>query len=268
MAKNHSNIMGWGMYAGDKMTYSSKAIRWGSILAVALFLGLLLTACGGGGGGGGDDSPSITIDVPTSAPTYATAWADVRLGGSISGASFVHVHNALTGSNTEGYVNYNQGLGSWFADISGLGFGDNPITVTADADGTGTNTADAYITIVRPLQPADLILNGTNQVSAVTYWTDGSSYHGSHKIALFADGTGRSTTGSTLTEDAGGVVDITWSKTSPDSIVITGCLTCSFQAISRISGSFADAAYYGQVVTTGGLGDVSLDAFILTDGTL
>lgn len=240
----------------------------GPAFAMMFVLGTMLTACGGGGSGDTAESPTISIDVPTSEPAYSTTWTGVRLGGTISGASFVHVRNALTGLTTEGYVNYNQGIGSWFADVTGLGLGDNPITVTADSDGTGTSTAAAHITITRPLQPADSIINGPDQFSADTYWTDVNSFNGSHKIALFGDGTGRSTTGSKLSEDAGAVVDITWTILAPDSIVISSCPACSFQIISRISGSFSDGSFHGEVVTTGGVGDSSLDAFVLSAGKL
>jgi hypothetical protein len=225
----------------------------------------LLGACGGGGGGGG---PAVSISVPTSDPTYSTNWSSVRLGGAISHASFVHVTNAATGTTTEGFVNYFQGQGSWFADVYGLGLGENPITVVADADGTGATTARAFITVIRPSQPADLIFNGANQSLAATFWTDGSSFGQSHKIALFEDGTGRSTTGSALSEAAGAVTDFTWTKLGPDSIQISNCPTCSFQKISRISGSLNDAVFYGQIETVGGAGELALHAFSLTAGNL
>ena len=104
--------------------------------------------------------------MPISAPNYSTTWTDVRIGGTISNASFVLVRNALTGSTTEGFVFYNQGHGTWFADIQGLALGGNMITAIADSDGTAARTASATITVIRPLQPADLIVNGTNQASA------------------------------------------------------------------------------------------------------
>jgi len=234
--------------------------------SLIVILAILLAGCGGGGGG--VQSPSISIDVPTSAPGYSTTWTSVRLGGTISHASFVHVRNSSTGFTTEGYVNYYQGYGSWFADVYGLGFGDNSITVTADADGTGARTANAHITVIRPLQPADLIINGPDQSSAPTYWTDTSSFSGSHNIAFFANGTGRSTTGSTITENAGTVVNFTWSILGPDSIIISNCLNCSFQKISQIQGSLNEELFYGQVETVGGNGNISLDSFVLTSGNL
>jgi hypothetical protein len=237
------------------------------VAGIALVGSLALAGCGGGGSGAAS-VPSIHIDVPTLAATYATTSTDVRLGGTVSGASFVHVRNALTGLTTEGYVIYSQGAGSWFADVAGLGFGDNPITVTADADGTGASTAQAHITVSRPLQPASLVTNGSSEHSSDTYWTDASSFGGAHAIALFADGTGRSTTGSTLADSAGAVANVTWSSPGADSIVIIGCPNCSFQTISRISGSFGDGTFYGQVVTTGGAGDSSLDVFVLSSGSL
>ncbi len=225
-----------------------------------LVLITLLFACGGGGD---SDSPNITISTPTTAPIYATIWTDVRLGGSISGASFVHVTNAATGFTSEGFVFYNQGIGSWFADIQGLTFGDNPITVVADEDGRGVNTASDRITVTRPTVPLELILNGTDAAGATSHWIDAHSLFESHKIALYADGTGRSTTGSLFSEDAGTAVDITWTLQGPDDILVVGCTDCSFQRISRISGSLEEELFLGQVETLGGVGEVALHAFIL-----
>lgn len=236
-------------------------------ILITLTITLILVGCGGGGGGSGS-KPSIDIQNPTDAPTYSTVWTGVRIGGTISNASFVDVRNALTGDTTVGYVFYNQGLGTWFADVGGLGFGENPITATADSDGTGSSTANAYITLIRPLQPLDEIFNGPNQFSANTHWIDAHSFNESHKIALYEDGTGRSTTGSALNEDAADITDFTWTKLSPDSVMITNCPTCSFQTISRISGSIAVDAFNGQIETVGGDGDVALHAFTLTAGNL
>jgi len=247
---------------------SNSNFYWGPMLGITLVFCFLLAACGGGGSETSNQLPSISIDVPTSEPSYYTTGSSVRLGGTISNASFVRVRNTLTGSATEGYVNYYEGNGSWFADVYGLGFGDNPITVTADKDGTGKRTATAHITIIRPLQPADLIINGTNQLSANIYWTDASSFAGSHKIAFFGDGTGRSTTGSTLLEEAGTVVNFTWTKLEPDLIIITNCSDCSFQKISRIQGSLSEDLFYGQVMTVDNNGYIALDAFVLTFGNL
>ncbi len=230
-----------------------------------LTLGLLF-ACGGGGDGSG--SPSITILQPTSEPVYATTWTDVRLGGSIAGAAFVHVTNTATGYTTEGYVFYNQGLGSWFADIPGLTFGDNPITVVADEDGRGINTARDAITVTRPQVPLNLIFNGVDSLSASSHWIDLHSLFESHKIALYEDGTGRSTTGSLFTEDAGPVVDITWSKLGPDEIVIVGCPNCSHQRLSRIAGSLEEEMFFAQVESVGGSGETALHVFVLAPARL
>lgn len=235
------------------------------VAIVTLAFVIALTGCGGGSGDSGQ-TPSINITNPTTAATYSTVWTGVRIGGTLSNASFVHVSNVLTGGTTTGYVFYNQGLGTWFADVGGLEFGDNPITVTADSDGTGTSTANAYITLIRPLQPLGEIFNAPNQFSANTYWTDAHSFNASHKIALYEDGTGRSTTGSALSEDAGGVADFTWTRLGPDSVLITNCPTCSFQMISRISGSVTVDAFNGQIETVGGVGELALHAFTLTAG--
>ena len=221
-----------------------------------IFLGLV--GCGGGGDSGAP--PTIDIRVPTSAASYATTSSSVRIGGAVTLAGSIRVRNTRTGSTTEAFVFYVQGNGSWFADVFGLAPGDNLITATAD---TGTRTATARITVTRPLQPAAEILNGPDQASANTFWSLGN-----HRIALFADGTGRSTTGSTTSQNAGAAVDMLWSQTGPESISINGCATCAFQTISRISGSVGDGQFLGQVVTVGGAGTNALDSFILTAGNL
>lgn len=241
----------------------SQTSRFGINLIV--LSSLLVIGCGGGGS---VSPPSISIQVPTEASSYATTQSSIGLGGTISNASFVHVLNSSTGFTTEGYVNYNQSYGSWFADVYGLGFGDNLITVTADADGTGARAANASITIIRPLQPAALIINGPDQSSSTTFWNCASSFNSFHKIALFGDGTGRYTTGLTNSEIAGTVVDFNWSYFSPDSIIIANCSNCSFQKISRIQGSISERYFYGQIETVGEAGDPVLDYFSLIDGNL
>ncbi len=245
-------------------------IKYMSLLSVAIVMLALICAlpgCGGGGGNAGQ-VPSIDITNPTSAPSYATVWTGEIIGGTISYAGFVNASNARTGASTIGYVFYNQGQGTWSADIRGLQPGDNMITVTADSDGTGTNTANAYINLIRPLQPINEIFNGPNRFSANTYWIDDNSYNQSHKIALFEDGTGRSTTGSALDEDSASVIDFTWTMLGPDSVLITNCLTCSFQMISRISGSITVDEFNGQIETIGGVGELALHVFTLTAGNL
>lgn len=240
-----------------------------SCISLTIILGGIATACGGGGTGGTAQEPSISIDVPTSAPTYSTTSTDARIGGSISNASFVHVRNSLTGFATEGFVFYPEpGRGSWFADLQGLQPGDNRITATADHDGSGRRTATATIVLVRPLEPLKLIFNGPDQASADSVWTDENSIEKSHKIALFSNGTGRSTTGSVLSESAGAPVTFAWSMLGPDSIQILNCPTCSFQRISRISGSRAEELFYGQIETTAGGGELALHVFTLSMGAL
>jgi hypothetical protein len=243
--------------------YSYKLLQIGQILILNT---LLLAGCFSGSDS--DSTPSISIEVPTSEPTYSTTLTGLRLGGTISGASFAHVENTVTGSSFLGYVFYNEGHGTWFADVSGLTFGENPLVVIADKDGSGTSTASAYISVVRPLVPLDLIINGSNQFSASTFWNDAHSIADSHKIAIFEDGTGKSTTGSLLSEYAGDVVDITWTMLSPDSIQIINCPTCSFQKISRISGSLDEGVFYGEIETVGGDSDFAIHAFVLNSGVL
>jgi len=236
-----------------------------SIICLIVLSSLAITGCGGGESA--VHTPTISINEPTTSSSYSTTQTSIRLGGVISIAGIVRVLNSSTGSTTDGYVIYdNQNHGSWFADVYGLGFGDNLITVTAYADG---RTTSAKITITRPLRPAELIINGPNLSSAGTHWTCASSFGGSHEISLFEDGTGRSTSGSTTSEVAGTVADFTWSySSSPDSIIITNCSNCSFQKISRIQGSLSERFFYGQIDTVGGAGNSTLDYFELTDSIL
>lgn len=240
------------------------------IFATILFTILFLQACGGGGGGGSSSSgPAITITNPTSEPTFSTTLSGVIIGGRISGAGFVNVTNTNTGQTARGFVNYNQGVGTWFVTGLGrLGLGANRIVATADADGTGSNTASDVITIFRPLVPLNEIFNGPNQLSATTFWTDLSSFGQSHQFAIFEDGTGRSTTGNALTENAGVVVDFTWTMLGPDSFIVNNCPTCSFQMISRIAGSVSIQEFTGQIETVGGAGEIATHAFELMLGNL
>ena len=236
---------------------------WTMQLAVALIFGILLTACSGGGA---DERPRISITQPTSESTYQTPWSEVRIGGSISRASFVQVTNSQTGSAIDGYVFYFEaGHGSWFADIPGLVPGENLLTATA---GSGSETAKAHITVIRPQQPAMVIINGSDSGSAMSFWTDVTSIGEGHKIVLFTDGTGRATTGNLLMETAGSVTDFTWILSAPDAIQIAGCATCSFQKISRISGSIEEGTFYGQIETVGGAGELASHVFLLSSGSL
>lgn len=236
-----------------------------SILAMICALGFSTFAGCGGGSGNASPAPTISIASPTSSSNYSTIGSGVTLGGALSNASAVHVHNSLTGATVEGVIDLFTGPTTWSAQVNALGPGDNPLTATAD-EGPGTSAARAFITITRPLRPEALIINAPDQASATTFWTDQSSF-GAHKVALFGDGTGRSTTGSTITGNPGPVVSFTWSTPTPGSIVIGGCPTCSFQDISRIEGSFSSSAFLGQVDTVGG-GQITLDSFVLTSGTL
>ncbi len=240
-----------------------RAVPFGAVLA----LGALLGACGSGGSGEGG-GPSIRIEAPSSAATYETTGADVRLGGTIAGAGFARVRNAATGLQSDAVVTYNDGLGTWFADVPGLVPGENPITATADAFGDGSRTAEARIAVIRPEQPLNLIFNGVDLGASATHWTDTNSIGESHRIALFEDGTGRATTGSVLAEAAGAVADFTWSRIGPDALRVEGCPACSFQGISRISGSWDEGISFGQVETVGGAGELAAHVFVLTSGTL
>lgn len=243
--------------------------RWQvSAFGTALTLCASLASCSGGGGmGDSDPGPTVSIQDPTSAATYSTVWTDLRLGGTVSGANFVHARNATTDLTIEGLVIYVEGDDIWYVDLPGLAPGDNPITVTASAGGS-SRTATARITVVRPSQPINLIFNGADQASATTYWTGMNSSHKSHKIALFQDGTGRSTTGAAHSENAGPVAGFTWSMLGPDSIQILNCATCSFQRLSRISGSLAVEQFYGQIDTIGELQYITIHVFAASSGVL
>lgn len=242
--------------------------RGDKVLRVLIFLvfSIIITACSGNGS---SSTPTISIENPTSEPTYSTNSTSIRIGGRISRASFVHIQNTTTGFSTEGYVFYNnEGIGTWFSDVYGLIPGDNLITATADSDGSGTNTAVDSITISRPLQPYTLIINAADSTSATNYWTDMHSISASHSIALFADGTGISTTGNVLSEDAGATITFTWSVLGTEAIQIDNCPSCSFQQITRISGSLDEGVFLGQVETVNGDGETALHAFFLNSGTL
>ena len=87
--------------------------------------------------------------------------------------------------------------------------GDNLITVTAYDYNDHNLTAVDSITLRHPLQPLSLIINAADRASATNYWTDMHSFNASHSIAIFTDGTGVSTTGNVLNEDAGATVTFT-----------------------------------------------------------
>ena len=105
-----------------------------------------LAACGGSGDGNPPSSVSISIQVPTNAPTFTTNVGSIGLGGTIAGAAFVHLRNERTNQTSEGFVNFTGGQGTWFGEL-GLAAGDNPLAVVADEDGLGTHTAIARIVV-------------------------------------------------------------------------------------------------------------------------
>jgi len=231
---------------------------------ILLIFAIIITACGGGGNGS-SSRPTISIENPTSEPTYATTSTSVSIGGRWSGSGFIQVLNTTTGFNTVANTAINsEGIGTWFAAVYGLVPGDNLITATAGK----ADTAVDSITISRPLQPYTLIINAADSTSATNYWTDMHSINASHSIALFADGTGISTTGNVLSEDAGATDTFTWSILGTEAIQIDNCSTCSFQQITRISGSLDEGVFLGQVETVSGDGEIALHAFFLNSGTL
>jgi hypothetical protein len=222
-----------------------------------------LGLAGCGGGGGPDALPSLAILNPTPDDSYATTSSGAIVGGSISRASFVHVVNTTTGFRTEGYVIYFDGQGTWSADVAGLVPGANVIVATADGDGTGARTASDTLSITRPIQPARLILNGDSAAQATSHW----ALESGHQIALYADGSGRATTGNAVTDPAGAPLAMTWSYDGAEAVVINGCPVCSFQRIGRISGSAADGGFYGQIETVGGAAETVVDFFELNAGS-
>lgn len=228
-----------------------------------------LSACGGKGDDAAESQrlPTLTIATPSADGTYATPWREVRLGGRIEHAAFVHAVNTATGARVQGFVNTVGGTGSWFADLPGLVPGDNRIVVTADADGSGASTARAGITVTRPRQPAALAVNG-DAGGASTYWTDTHSHGAGHAIVLYADGTGRATTGSVLAQAAGPVAAFAWSYDGAEAVVVRGCAACSFQRIDRIAGGLSEGLLLGGVETVGGASEAASHAFQLTPGGL
>lgn len=240
------------------------AAEWVGRHLVPLVLATLVAACGGGGGG--PTPPSVRIELPSASGSFATHWAEVRLGGTVERASFIRVENNRTGFTTDVDPTFVDGQGSWFADVPGLAPGANPIVVTADADGTGQRVASARITVTRPDQPGLEIVDGADPGSGDSHWTDESS--GGHRLALFADGTGRSTTGSTLSGLPGAPVAMTWRLAGPDAIAIENCPDCAFQRLSGIAGSVADGAFVARVVTVGGATSGASDFFRLSPGGL
>jgi hypothetical protein len=230
-----------------------------TLLVVAL--GLLFAALGCG-----YTPPGPAIDVTQPAARTTTS-SSIRIGGTIANASFVHVYHQQTANSVEGYVFYLEGMGTWFADVYGLVPGANDLAVIADRDGNGTRVSRVEITILRPEIPALLMVNGPDRNTTDTYWTDAHSCGGAHALALYADGTGRATTGSTLAEPAGPVIDVTWTLAGPERIEIA-TPGCSFAVILRITGSAAEGLAFGQVVTVGGAGVQAVDAFDLMAGTL
>lgn len=134
-AQNFTNPATYTVTAADGsiQTYLVTVIREGGI-----------GGGGGGIGGGGDDmeNPSITINLPTIQPTYATSSASLAIGGVASDNAEI---SSVAWSNNLGGSGAVSGATSWNANIS-LMSGQNIITVTArDAAG---NTATDAITII------------------------------------------------------------------------------------------------------------------------
>lgn len=114
--------------------------------SMALALAIGVAACGGGGGG-------IPVDVailePSASGAFTQSAQEVRLGGTVSRAGFLQVHNLTDGGTSPGYVVYVDGRGTWMADVYGLAMGPNVLEAVADHDGTGRHTAGARIVVTR-----------------------------------------------------------------------------------------------------------------------
>lgn len=103
---------------------------------------LLLTACD-------DDffSPTITIDTPTSAPTFTTTETEVMLGGTVELALDVSAMNVRADTRYVAEVELIGELFIWEVRITDLRIGDNPITVTAH--GIYGDNRHANINVIR-----------------------------------------------------------------------------------------------------------------------
>lgn len=110
---------------------------------------LMAAALAGGCGGGGSDPVQVEILAPSASGGFTVSAQEVRLGGTIAHASFLHVDNLTTASRWDGNVTYFDGQGTWLADVYGLVPGPNVLEVVADRDGTGRQLARARITITR-----------------------------------------------------------------------------------------------------------------------
>ncbi|MCZ6692209.1 MAG: hypothetical protein O7H41_21710 [Planctomycetota bacterium] len=116
------------------------------LCAIALAVGCGGGQHGGSGGAGDIAPPTITIETPTTGPTYETDHTPITVAGTATGAvSIARVtwHNDTTGDSGLG-----QGTDSWSASIP-LAVGTNLITVTAH-DPSGRQGQAALMVTVRP----------------------------------------------------------------------------------------------------------------------
>ncbi|MCZ6689623.1 MAG: hypothetical protein O7H41_08480 [Planctomycetota bacterium] len=165
---------------------ASPAVRY--VLPVAILV-LVSAACNRSGGGGGKDtqSPTISIETPTTAAAYTTNLSQLNLGGTASddnGVSSVTWSNIDTGASGPAV-----GTDTWTAQIA-LVVGSNLITVTA-TDLVGKAGTDS-ISVTYDAAP---IVTIDTPTTAMTYSTLASP------IALAGTAT-----------DLSGVVMVNWSN--------------------------------------------------------
>lgn len=159
---------------------------------LAALVACAMTACGGGGGSfdfefnsPSQPAPSISIGAPTTAPTFTTTATTIVIGGALANASFVHLHNERNNATLQGYVNYFQGNGSWFADLhtraiqlQGTGPGGGSIAPTPD----GLTLLRSNGLVLSAFNASDLTLAGGIDIGGATPSTD------TEQIAITPDG--------------------------------------------------------------------------------
>jgi hypothetical protein len=158
--------------------------------------------------------PTVTVQTPTTSPTYSTTAATLALAGSASddrGVAQVSWSNARGGSGTA------TGTTSWSVSGIALATGSNVITVTArDADG---NIGTDAITVTRTDAEAPVVTI-TSPTTAANLATTQST------IALGGTGV-----------DAFGVSQVTWTSDRGPSGTATGTSSWTIASIPLVAGA-------------------------------